>query len=200
MKTLVYETPMERQQDLVARIQVAVGVIRDMPGILPRVRYDMTRRCTKCIEVGGSHLKHLLFKMLFTYIILIAFFTSFLAFVIGTAYVLLHISETLARILTETHSINILMFHSTCSPISVAVFGRKNLSQVTSVLAIALPLSTAPFVVLTDKQKYNGYGMNGTVNCLSYNIVLLTALHFIDERFRHTMPSSDLEKLSFIHT
>ena len=36
MKTLVYENPLETQQDLVARIQVAARVILDMPGIFPR--------------------------------------------------------------------------------------------------------------------------------------------------------------------
>ena len=42
MKSLVYETPVETQQDLVARIQVAAGIIRDMPGIFPRVRHHIT--------------------------------------------------------------------------------------------------------------------------------------------------------------
>ena len=41
MKTVVYETPVQTQQDLVARIQVAPGVIRDRPGIYPRVRHDI---------------------------------------------------------------------------------------------------------------------------------------------------------------
>ncbi|KAJ4444343.1 hypothetical protein ANN_06135, partial [Periplaneta americana] len=50
MKILVYETPVKTQQDLVARIQVAAGVIQDMPEIFPRVRHDITRQCTKCIE------------------------------------------------------------------------------------------------------------------------------------------------------
>ena len=60
MKTLVHETPVETQQDLVAQIQVAAGVIRDMPGIFPRVWHDIIRRYTKCIEVGGGHIEHLL--------------------------------------------------------------------------------------------------------------------------------------------
>ena len=50
----------ETQQDLVARIQVATGVIRDMPGIFPRVRRDIIRRYTKCIKVGHGHIEHLL--------------------------------------------------------------------------------------------------------------------------------------------
>ena len=61
METLVYETPVEAQQDLVARIKVAAGVVRDMPGIFPRVRYDnQAIDYTKCIEVDGGHIEHLL--------------------------------------------------------------------------------------------------------------------------------------------
>ena len=50
----------ETQEDLVARIPVATGVIRDMPEMLPRVRHDIIRRYKKCIEVGGGHIEHLL--------------------------------------------------------------------------------------------------------------------------------------------
>ena len=46
----------ETEQGLVARIQLAAGVIRDMPGIFPRVPHDIIRRNTKCIEVGGGHI------------------------------------------------------------------------------------------------------------------------------------------------
>ena len=60
IKILVYATPGETQHDLVARIQVAAGVIRDMSRIFPRVRYDIIWRYTKCIEVGGGHIEHLL--------------------------------------------------------------------------------------------------------------------------------------------
>ena len=89
---------METQEDLVARIQAAAGVICDMLGIFPRVRHDIIRRYTKCIEVGGGHIQHLVLvnKMVFTDSISIVSFTTFLAFVAQTAKVLLHISETLA--------------------------------------------------------------------------------------------------------
>ena len=60
IKTLVYQTTVETQRDLVARIQVAAGVMRDMPGIFPRVRNYIIRRYTKCIEVGCGHVEHLL--------------------------------------------------------------------------------------------------------------------------------------------
>ena len=48
MKILEYETPVETQ-DLVARIQVAAGV-----------QHDIIRQYTKCIEVDGGHIEHLL--------------------------------------------------------------------------------------------------------------------------------------------
>ena len=89
----------ETIEDLVARIQVAAGVIRYMPGIFPRVRHDIIRQYTKCVEVGGGDIEHLLQvnKMVFSDSISIVSFTSFLAFVVQTAFVFLHISETLAR-------------------------------------------------------------------------------------------------------
>ena len=59
MKTLVYDIPVETQ-DLVAIIQVVHGVVRDMPGIFPRIRHDLIRRYRKCIKVGCGHIEHLL--------------------------------------------------------------------------------------------------------------------------------------------
>ena len=50
----------ETQEDLVAPTQVAVGVSRDMLGIFPRVRHDIIRRYSKCINVVGGHIEHLL--------------------------------------------------------------------------------------------------------------------------------------------
>ena len=38
MKQLVYETVVETEEDLVARINVAAGTIADMPGIFERTR------------------------------------------------------------------------------------------------------------------------------------------------------------------
>ncbi|PNF38227.1 hypothetical protein B7P43_G12380 [Cryptotermes secundus] len=43
MKNLVYETPVETQRDLVARIAVAAGRIREMPGIFRRVQHNMAQ-------------------------------------------------------------------------------------------------------------------------------------------------------------
>lgn len=60
LKTLVYATPVDRQEDLLARIQDGCDQIRNMPGVLGRVRNSMIRRCNVCIQVGGSHIEHLL--------------------------------------------------------------------------------------------------------------------------------------------
>ena len=60
MKTLIYETPVETQQDLVTRIQVIAAVIRYIPGIFQTVRHDLISRYTKFIEVGGGHIAHFL--------------------------------------------------------------------------------------------------------------------------------------------
>ena len=49
MKQLVYETVVETEEDLVARITVAVGTIADMPGMFERTRQSMVRRCTASI-------------------------------------------------------------------------------------------------------------------------------------------------------
>ena len=44
MKQLVYETFVETEEDLVARIIVAAGTIADMPGIFERTRQSMVRQ------------------------------------------------------------------------------------------------------------------------------------------------------------
>ena len=43
IKQLVYETVVETEEDLVARITVAAGTIADMPGIFERTRKSMVR-------------------------------------------------------------------------------------------------------------------------------------------------------------
>ena len=89
MKTLCTRLPW-RQQDLVARIQEADGVILEFSVTIKRYR--------KYIAVGGDHIENLLQvnKMVFTDSIWIVSFTHVLAFVVQTAYVHLHISERLA--------------------------------------------------------------------------------------------------------
>ena len=53
MKQLVYETVVETEEDLGARITVAAGTIADMPGIFERPRQSMVRRCTASIQAKG---------------------------------------------------------------------------------------------------------------------------------------------------
>ena len=59
MKNLVYATPIESDEDLVARIAVAAGTVREMPGIFERVRQEMLRRCHACNAVAGRNSEHL---------------------------------------------------------------------------------------------------------------------------------------------
>jgi hypothetical protein len=60
MQSPVYETPVETQYDLVARIAVAAGTIREMAGIFQRVQNNIAKRCRTCNEVGGRHFEQLL--------------------------------------------------------------------------------------------------------------------------------------------
>nr|XP_042901341.1 uncharacterized protein LOC122269952 [Parasteatoda tepidariorum] len=59
LKHLVYETPVDSDEDLVARISAAAGV-REIPGIFERVRQSLHRRCQACIASGGHKFAHLL--------------------------------------------------------------------------------------------------------------------------------------------
>jgi hypothetical protein len=60
MLSLVYDTPVETLHDLVARIAIAAGTIREMMGILQRVQHDRAWRCRTCNEVGNRHSEHFL--------------------------------------------------------------------------------------------------------------------------------------------
>jgi hypothetical protein len=60
MQGLMYETPVETQHDLVARIAVAAATIREMPGILQRIQHNIARRCRTYNKVGGRHFEQLL--------------------------------------------------------------------------------------------------------------------------------------------
>jgi hypothetical protein len=62
MQSRVYETPVETQHDLGARIAVAAGTIREMPWIFQRVQHDIARRCRTCNEVGSRHFEQLLWR------------------------------------------------------------------------------------------------------------------------------------------
>ena len=60
MKSMVYETDIDSEEDLVARTVSAAAEIRETPGIFGRVRQSMARRCTVCLDVNGRVFQHLL--------------------------------------------------------------------------------------------------------------------------------------------
>ena len=51
MKSMVYETDIDFEKDLVARIVSATAEVRETPGIFGRVRRSMARRCTVWMSV-----------------------------------------------------------------------------------------------------------------------------------------------------
>ncbi|GBM62951.1 hypothetical protein AVEN_160231-1 [Araneus ventricosus] len=60
LKSLVYATPVDSGEDLVARISVAAARVREIPGIFESVRQSLHRRCQACINVGGRNFEELL--------------------------------------------------------------------------------------------------------------------------------------------
>ena len=60
MKSVVYETDTDSEEDLAARIVSAAAEVRETPGIFGRVRQSMARRCTVCLDVNGRVFQHLL--------------------------------------------------------------------------------------------------------------------------------------------
>ena len=60
LKSQVYATPIDREEDLLTRIQDAANDIRNTPGVFARVRQSMIRRCNLCMEQRGNHFEHLL--------------------------------------------------------------------------------------------------------------------------------------------
>ncbi|GBN40441.1 hypothetical protein AVEN_125888-1 [Araneus ventricosus] len=59
-KSLVYETPVDSAEDLVARIVDTVDKINTPPGIFQKMRQSFLRRCELCNGTRGHHLEHLL--------------------------------------------------------------------------------------------------------------------------------------------
>ncbi|GBO08220.1 hypothetical protein AVEN_252865-1 [Araneus ventricosus] len=51
-KTLVCETPVDSIEDVVGRISVAVGEMRDTPGIFQNVLNSLWRRCEACVTAS----------------------------------------------------------------------------------------------------------------------------------------------------
>jgi len=60
VKSLVYETPVETEQDLIGRITAAFEIIQNEYQIFSQVRRNHARRLNRCIQVGGRHFEQLL--------------------------------------------------------------------------------------------------------------------------------------------
>ena len=60
LNSLVFETPVEMDMELVARIVAAYDTIQNTSGKFVRVRQNLVRRCHVCIEVGGRQFEQLL--------------------------------------------------------------------------------------------------------------------------------------------
>ena len=60
VKSMVYETDIDSEEDLVAHIVSTAAEVRETPGIFGRVRQSMASRCTVCLDVNGRVFQHLL--------------------------------------------------------------------------------------------------------------------------------------------
>lgn len=60
LKALVYQTPVQTEEDLRNRIVASCDIIRDTPGIFGRVRQSMRRRLDSCILARGGHFQQFL--------------------------------------------------------------------------------------------------------------------------------------------
>ena len=60
LNSLVFETPVETDMELVTRIVAAYDIILNTSGIFVRVRQNLVCRCHVCIEVGGRQFEQLL--------------------------------------------------------------------------------------------------------------------------------------------
>ena len=59
IKSMVYETDIDSEENLVACIVSAEAEIRETPGIFGRVQQNMARRCTVCLDVNCREFQHL---------------------------------------------------------------------------------------------------------------------------------------------
>ena len=59
MNSLIYETPVDSEMDLVGRIVDAAGLIADHPRVFDCVQDSLLRRYQTCIDVQGRHFEQL---------------------------------------------------------------------------------------------------------------------------------------------
>ena len=60
LQSLVFETPVETDMELVARIVAACDIIQNTSGIFVRLRQNVVHRYLFCIDVGGRQFEQLL--------------------------------------------------------------------------------------------------------------------------------------------
>ena len=60
MKSLIYETPVQSEEDLIARIATAAGDISDRPRTIKRVHESLENRCRLCITCNGRQFEQFL--------------------------------------------------------------------------------------------------------------------------------------------
>ncbi|GBO14990.1 hypothetical protein AVEN_77152-1 [Araneus ventricosus] len=60
LKSLAYESHVDSDEDLVARISVAAVDVREMPGVFKKVSCSLRRRCNACITAAGRSLEQFL--------------------------------------------------------------------------------------------------------------------------------------------
>ena len=56
----MFDTPVETDMELAARIVAAYDIIQNTSGVFVRVRQNLVHRCHFCIEVGGRQFEELL--------------------------------------------------------------------------------------------------------------------------------------------
>lgn len=57
-RSTVYDTAVNSEMDLVARISIAAATISETPNIFENVRQSMWRRCRACIHASGRHFEN----------------------------------------------------------------------------------------------------------------------------------------------
>ena len=60
IKALIYTSPVDSEEDLIACIVEVAATIRQQPGTFGHLRLSVPRRCWLCIEVVDHMLEHLL--------------------------------------------------------------------------------------------------------------------------------------------
>jgi len=60
LKNVVYQTPVNNEEVLWARVQDACKMVRRNPGVFEQLRQSCGRRAQACVKNDGGHVEHLL--------------------------------------------------------------------------------------------------------------------------------------------